>query len=214
HRADGVFHPGCDLQGDHFHNPCVTHRGLLPVAATAATGHPHGSGQRASPRSSPHPPPPPTHQPGHRTGPPPTTRRLPHRAATPGTRSAPAGCANAACGGSPPTSPSSQSPSKRGVGVRLPRRRCVHRRRLSPLGGCHSPGTSSITTRARTGTQSSHPTALKLSSYSEYRHSERSLGCFSRNRDRCFSHHEPSRPSNSAWAASKATTTATSSVAA
>src|SRR5690554_6455264 len=53
----------------------------------------------------------------------------------------------------------------------------------------------SITTRARTGTQSSHPTAVKLSSYSEYRHSERSLGCFSRNRDRCFSHHDTSRPS-------------------
>src|SRR5690606_16903446 len=58
-----------------------------------------------------------------------------------------------------------------------------------------SSGRHSITTRARTGTQSSHPTALKLSSYSEYRHSERSLGCFSRNRDRCFSHHDTSRPS-------------------
>src|SRR5690606_37713979 len=78
-----------------------------------------------------------------RSGPPPTTRRLPHRAATPDTRSSLAGCANAACGGSPPTSPSSQPPSKRGVGVRLPRRRCVHRRRLSPLDGRHSPGASS-----------------------------------------------------------------------
>src|SRR5690606_11333318 len=62
------------------------------------------------------------------------------------------------------------------------RRSTPEQSRRLPSGSSNQSHTShfcslSITTRARTGTQSSHPTALKLSSYSEYRHSERSLGC-------------------------------------